>query len=219
VSATTTHIDWDRGVLAEVVDPLLAVELGGYSAATKTCTTQCGRQAAAAQTDNQAATCPACRAAVTKTALATLELLAAHPGSAPAQSTGWAGGCAAGRPGALPRPTQRTSRKALGPLTTGRHDREEQPMSDLDLSDCLVLVELGPDDWAAACGPCRQALYRGPSRVAAFAAIDAHTCTPDRATSPIDQRARWGREPGPCEGRPRPHRQPPSTQHPAEEGL
>jgi hypothetical protein len=79
VSGQLTHIGWDRGVFAEVVDPLLAVELGVYPPPAKTTTTRCGKRVAAARIDNQAATCPACRAEVADLARATLELLAAHP--------------------------------------------------------------------------------------------------------------------------------------------
>jgi hypothetical protein len=84
---TLTHIGWDRGVIAEVVDPLLAVELGVYpppaktttTTTTTTITTHCGKRVAASRIDNQAATCPTCRAEVAGLARATLELLAAHP--------------------------------------------------------------------------------------------------------------------------------------------
>jgi hypothetical protein len=74
-----THIGWDRGAIAEVVDPLLAVELGVYPPPAKTTTTRCGKRVAASRIDNQAATCPTCRAEVAGFARATLELLAAHP--------------------------------------------------------------------------------------------------------------------------------------------
>jgi hypothetical protein len=79
VSERLTHIGWDRGLLAEVVDPLLAVELGIYPRPAKTTTARCGKRVAAVRIDNQAATCPACRAEVAGFARATLELLAAHP--------------------------------------------------------------------------------------------------------------------------------------------
>jgi hypothetical protein len=76
---TLTHIGWDRGAIAEVVDPLLAVELGVYPPPAKTTTTRCGKRVAASRIDNQAATCPACRAEVAGLARATFELLADHP--------------------------------------------------------------------------------------------------------------------------------------------
>jgi hypothetical protein len=79
VSGPLTHIGWDRGAVAEVVDPLIAVELGVYPPPAKTTTTRCCRRVAASRIDNQAATCPACRAQVADLARATLELLAAHP--------------------------------------------------------------------------------------------------------------------------------------------
>jgi hypothetical protein len=79
VSEQLTHVGWDRGLFAEVVDPLLAVELGVYPPPAKTTTARCGKRVAAARIDNQAATCPACRADVTSFARATVELLAAHP--------------------------------------------------------------------------------------------------------------------------------------------
>jgi hypothetical protein len=79
VSEHPTHIGWDRGLFAEVVNPLLAVELGMYPPPAKTATAMCGKRVAAARIDNQAATCPACRAEVASFARATLELLAAHP--------------------------------------------------------------------------------------------------------------------------------------------
>jgi hypothetical protein len=74
-----THIGWDRGAFAEVVDPAIAVEFGVYPPPAKTTTTRCGRRVAAPRIDNQAATCPACREEVAGFARATLELLAAHP--------------------------------------------------------------------------------------------------------------------------------------------
>lgn len=79
VSGRLTHIGWDRGVFAEVVEPLLAVELGVYPAPTKTTTSTCGKRVASSHIDNQAATCPACRAEVVRVARTTLELLVAHP--------------------------------------------------------------------------------------------------------------------------------------------
>jgi hypothetical protein len=74
-----THIGWDRGAIAEVVDPLIAVELGVYPPPAMTTATRCGKRMAASRIDNQAATCPECRAEVADLARATLELLAAHP--------------------------------------------------------------------------------------------------------------------------------------------
>jgi hypothetical protein len=74
-----THIGWDRGAIAEVVDPLIAVELGVYPPPAKTTATRCGKRVAASRIDNQAATCPDCRAEVAELAQATLEVLAAHP--------------------------------------------------------------------------------------------------------------------------------------------
>lgn len=79
MSGRLTHVGWDRGVFAEVVDPAIAVELGVYPPPTKTTTTMCGRRAATSRIDNQQATCPACRAAVASWARTCLELLAAHP--------------------------------------------------------------------------------------------------------------------------------------------
>jgi hypothetical protein len=76
---TVTHIGWDRGAIAEVVDPLIAIELGVYPPPAKITTTRCGKRVAASRIDNQAATCPDCRAEVADLARATLELLAAHP--------------------------------------------------------------------------------------------------------------------------------------------
>lgn len=78
-ASTLTHIGWDRGAIAEVVDPLLAVELGVYPPPVKTATTRCGKRVATSRIDNQNATCPDCRAEVADLARATLELLAAHP--------------------------------------------------------------------------------------------------------------------------------------------
>jgi hypothetical protein len=43
VSERLTHIGWDRGLLADVVDPLLAVELGIYPPPAKTTTARCGK--------------------------------------------------------------------------------------------------------------------------------------------------------------------------------
>jgi hypothetical protein len=74
-----THLGWDRGAFAEVVDPAIAVELGVYPPPVKTTATMCGRRVASYRIDNQAATCPACRAEVAGWAQTTLELLAAHP--------------------------------------------------------------------------------------------------------------------------------------------
>jgi hypothetical protein len=79
VSERPTHIGWDRGLFAEVVDPLLAVELGIYPPPAKTTTAMCGKRVAATRIDNQAATCPTCRTEVAGFARATLELLAPYP--------------------------------------------------------------------------------------------------------------------------------------------
>jgi hypothetical protein len=79
VSAPLTHVGWDRGAFAEVVDPAIAVELGVYPPPAKTTTTMCGRRVASSRIDNQAATCPACRAEAAGWARTCLELLAAHP--------------------------------------------------------------------------------------------------------------------------------------------
>ena len=79
MSGRLTHVGWDRGAFAEVVEPLIAVELGVYPAPAKTTTTICGKRVASSRVDNQAATCPACRAEVARVARTTLELLATHP--------------------------------------------------------------------------------------------------------------------------------------------
>jgi hypothetical protein len=79
VSQRPTHIGWDRGAIAEVVDPAVVVEFGAYPPPPKTITTRCGKRVAASRIDNQAATCPAYRAGVAELARSTLELLAAHP--------------------------------------------------------------------------------------------------------------------------------------------
>jgi hypothetical protein len=74
-----THLGWDRGAFAQVVDPAIAVELGVYPPPAKTTTTMCGRRVASSRIDNQAATCPACRAEVASWARTSVELLAVHP--------------------------------------------------------------------------------------------------------------------------------------------
>jgi hypothetical protein len=51
---TLTHIGWDRGAIAEVVDPLIAVEFGVYPPPVKTTTTtRCGKRVAASRIDTR----------------------------------------------------------------------------------------------------------------------------------------------------------------------
>jgi hypothetical protein len=212
VSERLTHIGWDRGLLADVVDPLLAVELGIYPPPAKTTTARCGKAG------RRAAGGPGpVRGAHPTSRDRDLDRALLGCGAAPL-----AGHC---RDPVVLQPGCRCgTRPAIPPITdvatTAHHPAAHEggmPSSHHPalavplwkgvhamLDATLWQVDMGDGTWAVACQVCQQPLYRG-AKAEADRVFDSHACEPTvPLTAPQRRLAGQGAKPWSRQGRTRP---------------